>query len=233
MKHYKLIIFDLDDTLFDYKETEKYALINACESLGITFDGDLYTQYKKANNIVQEEYKILPSDNILKFRESRAVTFLSLIVNNEINPEDFIEKYLFCSTIGILIEGVQEVLENLKGISKVVATNGTNYPRQNKLENSQIAKYFDAYFSAENLGVAKPNSEFFLKIMKQYDVFKDEVLIVGDDCSTDVHGAVQLGIDCCWFNYRQKKSDIALPDNVYVIDKFNELNDIVKCGAYE
>ena len=215
MKKYKLIIFDLDDTLFDYKSTEKYAVIKACENLGIIYIGDLYSQYKKANNIVREEYHILTSKNIQQFRDSRAKKFISFISNNEISHKAFIEEYLKYSTVGILIEGVQETLGKLKGVIKVVATNGTNYPRQNKFESSQIAFLFDAYFSSENLGVEKPNPEYFLKIMQQYKVYKDEVLIVGDDYLTDVKGAVNLGIDCCWFNYRKKKENIELlPNNV-------------------
>jgi 2-haloacid dehalogenase len=228
MNKYKLIIFDLDDTLFDYARTEKFALIKTCDRLGIKFIGDLYSQYKKANNIVRGDYNILTSNNIKQFRNSRAIKFFSLINNIEINPNDFIEVYLKYSTEGILIEGVQETLENLEGVLKVVATNGTNYPRQNKFENSQIAKYFDAYYSAENLGVAKPNSEFFLKIIKQFNVSKDEILNVGDDYSTDIQGAFELGIDGCWFNYRHNKCTIVLPSSVYVIGKFKELISIVK-----
>ena len=228
MNRYNLIIFDLDDTLFDYKETEKYAIIKACEKFCIIFKGDLYSQYKKANNIIRKEYDTITWNNIQQFRDSRVKMFFSLIKTSNINPKDFVEEYLTHSTVGILIEGVQETLESLKGIIKVVATNGTNFPRQNKLENSHIAKYFDAYFSAENLGVAKPNSEFFLKIMKHFDVCNNEVLSVGDDYSIDIQGAIELGIDCCWFNYRRKKLTVALPDNVYEIKKFNQLINIIK-----
>lgn len=228
MKHYKLIIFDLDDTLFDYEETEKYAIFKSCENLGITFCGDLYATYKKANNSIRKEYGLLTSINIQQFRYARVKKFFHLINNSKINPNDFIKQYLENSTVGILIEGVQETLEKLKGVFKIVATNGSNYPRQNKLEGSAIAKYIDAYYSSETLGVAKPNSEFFLKIMKKYDVMKNKVLSVGDNYATDVQCAIELGIDGCWFNYRLKTQTFALPKNVYIIEKFNKLINIVK-----
>jgi 2-haloacid dehalogenase len=228
MKHYNLIIFDLDDTLFDYKKTEEYAIIKTCESLGINFEGDLYYQYKIANDIIRQKFNLLDYNNIQLFRYSRIKMFFSLINNINIRPKVFINEYLEYSAFGILIEGVPETLENLKGISKVVATNGTNIPRQKKLESSSIARYFDAFFSAENLGVAKPNSEFFLKIIKYLDVKKDEVLSVGDDYSNDIKCAIETGIDSCWFNYRKVKITENLSDNVYVIEKFNEIIGIVK-----
>lgn len=233
MKPYKLIIFDLDDTLFDYEETEKYAIIKACEKFCVIYEGDLYSQYKEANNIIRKEYKLLTTNNIQQFRDLRVKKFFSLINNNNINSKDFIQEYLKHSTVGILIEGVQATLEKLNGILKVVATNGTNFPRQNKLQSSYIAKYFDAYYSAENLGVAKPNSEFFLKIIKKFNVSKDDVLIVGDDYSTDIQAAIELGIDACWFNFRQKELTAKFPNNVYVIEKFNELISIVKGDKHE
>jgi HAD superfamily hydrolase (TIGR01549 family) len=233
MKRYKLIIFDLDDTLFDYEETEKYAVTKACEGFRVTYIGDLYSQYKKANNIVRGDYKTLTSDNIEQFRVSRIVEFFNLIDHHGTNPKDFIEQYLKLSTVGILIDGVQETLESLSEILKVVATNGTTYPRLNKLEGSPIAKYFHAFFSAENLGVAKSDPEYFLKIIQRYNVLKEEVLIIGDDFSTDIQSALKLGIDCCWFNYRQEKKDVELPNNVFIIDRFTEVICIAKGNAYE
>lgn len=232
MKSYKLIIFDLDDTLFDYEATEKYAVNRACETLGISYIGDLYFHYKKANNLTRDEFKTLTADNIHQFRISRALRFFDMINNVGINPQNFIERYLEFSTVGVLIKGVQETLESLAGVLKVVATNGTNYPRLNKLEGSQISKYFDAFFSAENLGLPKSNPEYFLKIIQQYEMPKEEVLIVGDDFLTDVKSAMKLGVDCCWFNHRQKEEDIEIPDNVYVIDRFEEIVYIVKGGSH-
>ena len=233
MREYKLIIFDLDDTLFDYRKTEEHAVVKACENLGVIFSGKLYSQYLKANKTARVEYKAITPNNIQKFRDSRANIFLSLINNDQINPVDFLDEYLKYSKVGVLIDGVEDTLKSLEGIVKVVATNGSNYPRQNKLENSRIAKYFDAYFSSENLGISKPAPEYFLDILKHYDVFLSNVLIVGDDYFTDVLGAINLGIDCCWFNHRNKNIDVELPANIYVITHFSEIIDMVMRGKHE
>lgn len=233
MKRYRLVIFDLDDTLFDYAETERSAVALACRSCAVAFASDLYLKYKIANENVRGEYRELTADNIRQFRLARAAKFLALINRSDISPEDFVQKYLEHSTSGILISGVRETLEALPGICKVVATNGTTYPRLNKLKNSEIAKYFDGFFSAETLGVAKSSSEYFLKIIQHYEIPKEDVLIVGDDYRLDVQCAVNAGIDCCWFNYRKEQMDRALPGTVTVIDKFGELVGLVKGGASE
>lgn len=233
MKSYKLIIFDLDDTLFDYVQTEKFAVIKACNLRGINSAEDIYSQYKMANSFAKEEFKVLSYTNIKQFRELRAVKFLSLIKCDEINPNTFILEYLKNSTVGILIDGVKETLNELTGISKVVATNGSNYPRWNKLKNSQISSLFDGFFSGENLKVEKPNPEFFKNILCKCNVAKEEALMVGDDFSTDIQGAINTGIDCCWFNYRKAKLNFELPESIIVIEKFNELLNIVNIDNYE
>lgn len=233
MKTYKLIIFDLDDTLFDYVQTEKIAVIKTCNLLGINSVEDIYAQYKKANGFAKKEYKVLSNTNIKQFRELRAIKFLSLIHWEGINPNMFIEEYLKNSTLGILIEGVKETLNKLSSISKVVATNGSNYPRLNKLKNSQISVFIDDFFSSENLKVEKPNPEFFTNILCKYNLEKEDALMVGDDFSTDILGAINSGIDCCWFNYRKVKIDFNLPESVIVIEKFNELLNIVNITNYE
>lgn len=233
MKSYKLIIFDLDDTLFDYVQTERNAVIKTCNSVGINSLEDIYSQYKKANSFAKKEFKVLSNSNIKQFRELRAINFLSLIQRNEINPNEFIEEYLKNSTVGILIEGVKETIIKLSGISKVIATNGSNYPRWDKLKNSQISVFFDDFFSSENLKVEKPNPEFFTNILCKYNVEKEQALMVGDDFSTDIQGAINSGIDCCWFNFHKVKLDFKLPESVIVIEKFNELLNFVNTDNYE
>jgi 2-haloacid dehalogenase len=230
---YKLLIFDLDDTLFDYTQTEKNAIEHTCNNIGIFYSGNLYDQYKKANNIVKCNFCVIDSKNIFEFRYNRAREFLALINYPQVNINQFIEIYLENSTVGVLIENVQNTLELLKGIKKVVATNGTNYPRLNKLMNSTIYNYFDAYYSAENLQISKPDPVFYIEIIKKHDVRKEEVLIIGDDYATDITGAILTGIDSCWFDYRKKRKGMSFPDNVHIISDFNEIIDYVMGGGHE
>jgi 2-haloacid dehalogenase len=233
MKSYRLIIFDLDDTLFDYAETERSAVMEACKSFGVALAGDLYSKYKMTNDIIRGQYPKITPDNIKRFRFARAAKFLALINRSEVAPGDFVAQYLEHSTVGILISGVQETLEALEGIPKVVATNGSNFPRRNKLESSTIAKHFRGFFSAENLGVAKSHPEFFLKIIQHCNVSKEHVLIVGDDYRLDIENAITLGVDCCWFNYRKERFDGILPETVTVIERFGDLVGLVTGGAHE
>jgi 2-haloacid dehalogenase len=233
MSKYQLVIFDLDDTLFDYEETERAAVIKTCENWGIADDGSMYSKYRRANDTARIKYPDITPRNIRQFRCARAIEFLELIGRVEITADRFVERYLEYSTVGVLICGVQETLEAMEGVTKVVATNGSNFPRRNKLENSTIANYFHGYYSAEDLGVSKSNPDYFLTIIARYDVPKERILIVGDDYRLDITAAIGIGVDCCWFNYRKEKMDITVPDTVRVIERFEDLIDIISDEPYE
>ncbi|MCT4590555.1 MAG: HAD family hydrolase [Carboxylicivirga sp.] len=228
MNKYNLIIFDLDDTLFDYQKTEQYAIKKTCNEFSISYDNNSYSLYKKANTYAKNKYQSLSPENISKFREERVKAFFSYLNVESVKINEFISGYLRHSTKGILINNIEETLKQLGGITKVVATNGSNYPRKDKLENSGIKKYFEAYFSAEDLNCEKPNPFFFKKIIDQYNISVRETLIIGDDFSKDIEGASAVGADSCWFNFKRKVVPECLPANVFVIESIQEIIKIVK-----
>lgn len=225
---YKLIIFDLDDTLFDYSQTEETAVGMACRASGIAPWTDLYPEYRRAHAMVRCQFNSLDADNIHAFRIERARTFLTLAKCRYLCPEAFVKNYLGFSTVGILIDGVAETLQELRGIRKVVATNGTNHPRREKLNTSSIAQHFDAFFSAEDLGVSKPNPRFFESIISQYGLTSRDVLIVGDDQNMDIVGAARLGVDSCWFNHRNRPTPPSVDHNVSTITRFCQLISLLR-----
>jgi 2-haloacid dehalogenase len=226
---YELVILDIDDTLFDYNQTEQYALKMACRMSGIHMPfASVYKEYKLANVMAKSRIDILVPENLTHFRHVRASIFLAFIGRGDIEAESFIAQYLKYSTTGILIDGVYETLARLSDVTKVAATNGSDFPRKDKLMKSSIACFFDGYYSSEMLGISKPNPQFFLSILEAKGFVKEHVLIVGDDFKTDIQGALNANIDSCLFSYRNAVSQLELPPRVFEISRFTELYEIVK-----
>lgn len=199
MHRYKLFIFDLDDTLFDYKATEKNAVAEACKSVGIQFTDLIYREYKRANDKAK---KFIPEyiDCLEHFRQARACYFLEMQgISLDYMPV-FIDTYMEASKKGVLISGIEETLLLLDPVRKVIGTNGTTTPRKDKLMNSSIAKYFEKFYSSELLGVSKPSREFFEKIANDNGVKVGECLYIGDNWCVDIEGAVNAGMDACFIN---------------------------------
>ena len=199
MHRYKLLIFDLDDTLFDYKATEKNAVAEACKSVGLRFTESIYKEYKRANIKAK---KSIPEyiDYLEHFRESRACYFLETYGISLDYMQIFIDTYMEASKKGVLIDGIEETLLFLPPVRKVIGTNGSTTPRIDKFINSSIAKYFEKFYSSELLGVSKPSRDFFEKIAKDNCVKVRECLYLGDNWCGDIEGAVNAGMDACFIN---------------------------------
>jgi putative hydrolase of the HAD superfamily len=94
-----------------------------------------------------------------------------------------------------LLDGVVEVARQLKelGLTVVVVGNVVFWPgKVNRvlLERAGLAKFIDAQFYADEVGVSKPKPEIFMKALSSFNVEPGEALHVGDSLFEDLVGAV-------------------------------------------
>lgn len=229
-KKYQLLIFDLDDTLFDYSQSEKNTINEICNFFNI-IDNDCYKKYKNANKIAHEKIGVINHSNINQFREERVELFLKSVNRNDINIQDFLTKYLDFSKKGCLISGVKETISQIKNRYIVVATNGTFHPRYDKLMNSEIFSYVDKFYCSEHINFSKPSKDFFDYILQDYNISNENILIIGNDFKTDLQLAINCNVDCCLFNYKKDQLNIDIINKanikVYLIEEFNRLLEII------
>ena len=126
------------------------------------------------------------------------------------------------------VKGAEQILLSQKGSYTLVAvTNGTKVAQQKKLRLSGLDKIFDAIFISEDVGVEKPNKEYFDHVFGTLGITnKDEVLLIGDSLTSDMKGGMIAGIDTCWFNPNQEPNHLNIPIT-YQIDSLDKLGQIV------
>ena len=85
----------------------------------------------------------------------------------------------------------------------------------------------DGIFLSEQLGVEKPNLDFFNKVFAQTGFTdKDRVVIVGDSLTSDILGGNNAGILTCWYN--PGKAEKAAGYKVdYEIADLHEIYDLI------
>ena len=85
----------------------------------------------------------------------------------------------------------------------------------------------DGIFLSEQLGVEKPNVEFFNRVFSQTgSTCRDQVMIVGDSLTSDILGGNNAGILTCWYNPEKA----ARPDGYrvdYEIEDLHEIYDLL------
>ena len=185
----KVIAFDADDTLWVnepyFRETED----QFCS---------LLEDYLPHHNIMQELFKT-EMDNLSLYGYGIKGFMLSMIetalrVTNNNLDQSILQKIIALGKEMLekpieLLDGVEEVLQQLQGKYKlVVATKGDLLDQERKLKKSGI----DHYFHHIEIMSDKQEADF-AKLIKHLDIRPDEFLMLGNSLKSDVLPVLAIG----------------------------------------
>ena len=229
MSNIKVILWDIDGTLLNFEEAEKYA-IRACFakfSLGECTD-DMLADY---SNITRGYWQRLERGELTKPQvlEGRFTEFFGKYGLDTGCAAAFNAQYqislgdTFC-----FHENGLETVQALQGkVKQYAVTNGTRIAQERKLRVSGLADLLDGVFISEEVGIEKPGIGFFQRVFGQIGTYAPgEVMIVGDSLTSDIQGGNNAGILCCWFNPQGKPA----PDSLridYTIGDLSQILDII------
>jgi len=201
MKH-TLFLFDLDDTLLDFKASEQLSFVRTLEALGMREGIDsLFPQYQTINIALWREFELgAVSKDFLKVERFRR-TF----AQNGLELDAAAASHLYLESLSetvVLIDGAKQVCEALSAIGEVgIITNGVEHIQTRRIASSGLKDHISFVSTSEACGHAKPDSRFFDYATKMARAFAHhETVIVGDRLDADILGANRFGIDSCWFN---------------------------------
>ncbi|KRM90801.1 HAD superfamily hydrolase [Liquorilactobacillus cacaonum DSM 21116] len=229
-KKYQTILFDIDDTLLDFKATENQALERLFSEIdGINLNEHIKEDFRIFN---QGLWKKLEQGKIS--REQLLGTRFADFFNNEFNlvvdNEKISRKYLTYLSKGHQeIEGARKLLTDLKnyGYDLYVVTNGIKRVQIPRLADSHFAQFFSQIFISEEVGFQKPNKNFFDFVFENIEGSKPQnSLIIGDSLTSDVLGGINAGIDTIWFNPKNNKNLVKYKAS-YTVNNLFEINNIL------
>ncbi len=217
------VLFDLDDTLFDFHKAEKIALTKTLVHFGIDPTEETLALYSTINaahwkrlelgEISREEVKVG------RYRE------LFKTIGVECDPVKATAYYESMLAIGhYFMPGAPELLEELYGKYRLyIVSNGTAKVQEGRIGSSGIAKYMDGIFISQILGANKPDKQFFDICFAEIPDFSlSETVIIGDSLSSDIKGGINAGITTVWFNPKEIENDSDIkPD--YTIKELSEV----------
>lgn len=241
MNKYKILIFDLDDTLIDNYQNVKYAFSRMIESENETYneenflnwyeiDRDFWKKWQDGLIELPEHLKGETGKKSKEFLDWLRAQRVLIYFDKTISLKRAIELndiYMNALTGGVIaIEGAKETLEYLqKKYRIVVATNGPKIAASEKVNKIGCLEYVDEVLSAELWGVMKPKKEFFEGIQNILNNYQnDEYLIIGDSLKSDIGLAMNCNIDSCWFN----RNNESLKAEYQPTMEIKELKELVK-----
>ena len=224
---YKLIILDLDNTIFDFTKAETVALEQTLRFFRIPITDNLKNSYYEINSKFWKDFE----NKIIEVNEIKNMRFLNFCQVNDLNVDAKKMSRLYLENLAktnFLIDGSLELLEKLSQQYLLsVITNGISFVQKARLENTKIRKYFKSIVISEDVGVSKPNPEIFDILLKNFkNIRKSSILMIGDGLSSDIAGANNAGIDSCWYNPNKITGNISIKP-VYTVSNYSEIEKIL------
>ena len=206
----ELLFIDLDDTILDFHKAEALAIAKTLQSFGLEPTEEVVSCYSRINKGYWErlERKEVTREYLLVHRFADLFAQYGLTVD-PVQCARTYEKYL--GTGHYFLPGAREAVEALSKKYKLyLASNGTSHVQAGRLESANISHFFEAIFISQEIGVNKPDKEYFDRCFARIPGFdKERAMIVGDSLSSDILGGKQAGILTCWVN---PKGKTATPD---------------------
>ena len=221
MKGKKYLLFDADNTLYDFNASEAAALRRMFSQYGI--DISLLPIYHEENLkcwfLYEHGQMTLDTLETERFRR-----FLQRI-GNDADPEEAGNSYSgFLAEEGIMLPGALELLGSLQGrYSLSIITNGIARIQHERFRRTDTEKYFDRIFISQEIGYAKPDRRFFGFVLRALSAEKEECLVIGDSLTSDIKGAADSGIDSVFISFSGKTSDEA----AYSVKSYAELSALL------
>ena len=173
----KLIMVDLDGTLFDTKEVNYHAYKEAVESYGYAIDHKYYCEYCNGRHYLDFLPQITTTDEIV---------LSEMHIKKKIAYPKFLDK-------AVINQGLVDLVKKCKGEYKIaLVTTASKQNTDDILEHFQIRSLFDLILTHEDISKSKPDPEGFLKAMDYYHSCPDECIIF-EDSDVGIEAAQRTG----------------------------------------
>jgi len=228
----RLLLVDLDDTLYDY---------TSCNQAGKT--AAWQTARDRGYDITREEFRqrYQTGRHSVKHRlETTAASHsrqLYIKSGFEHHPGDMNAADMVAMADSFwdayieemeLFDGVRDTFSELRdhGWTIAVTSNLTTRVQLQKIDALGIGDRIDLTVASEEAGVEKPHPMMFTWPMSRCGATVDGTVMAGDSITSDIDGAGALGIETVLFNQEVPDDPVAEPD--HHIKEFSDLLNVLE-----
>ncbi len=217
------IIFDFDNTLYDYDNANNNSLNCLFNTISVNHNiklDDIINIYKIINNNIKNS-----NNNNNKFNKS---IYIKILLEELNIPLKYIDEYIklyfneFDKNI-ILYEGVLDLFQFLKDnkIKIGICTNNIFKQQYDKLIKNGLIEYVDVIQTSDEIGEEKPNINIFLNIQFKLKIPFENLVYIGDNIKHDIIPSLKLNM--LPFHYINNINNIKLNNNYFQFSNYNDL----------
>lgn len=221
----KVILLDLDNTLYPYSQTHAFAFEAAmkeiCEKFSISLD-KAREAFKRAKKTVNDDLSEMGASH------NRLLYFQRLLENENLRPiTEALNIYnTYWDTFLSKLEPFENAVEVVKDLAKeykvALVSDLTAHIQYRKLEVLGIGSIFSAIVTSEETAHEKPHPYPFLLALNKLSACPQDAVMLGDSYEKDILGATRLGIKAFWKTDSGEESE-----NIKVFSSFNKLRELL------
>lgn len=193
----KRVIFDIDNTLIPWRDEYFNEIFEVAKELKIECSNDDFNKIKKAMGEYENVYYSFNKQDMINYiNEFTGINYPDEFVNKVIN------KWSNCVPENL----PEETIKALKYLSNkyemVCLTDWYKDPQIQRLEKTNILKYFKKIYVAENVK-RKPFKEAFMQAIGENS--PEECIMIGDSFARDIEGALKAGLQAIYYNPKESE----------------------------
>jgi putative hydrolase of the HAD superfamily len=196
----RVLLSDLDDTLFDHQHATRAALAALRETDPRLQQWDLES-LKVRHHALLEQFHLEVMAGRLTIDQAREARFSALVGGGEARglAEAYRESYL---ADWREVDGAAAVLTAVRaqGVRVVIVTNNIVSEQRRKLDRLGLTSLVDVLITSEEVGAQKPDPRIFLAALQAVTAEPVHAVMLGDAWPADVEGARGVGIRPVWLN---------------------------------
>jgi putative hydrolase of the HAD superfamily len=219
----KGVIFDFDNTLYDYDICNKKSLEKVFNYINTNFSIDLDTISNNYNNL----NKMVKQSNSYSTKFNKSIYFKKLleILNLKISILDIILDIYeseFLSNLK-LFDGLEYFIDLLKenNIKVIIASNNIFIQQYKKIIELKLENKVDLIITSDEIGNEKPSEHFYTYLINKIGINPENLVMIGDNISHDIEPSIKYGITS--FHFKNDNSEVKIKDKYFEFGSFNQL----------
>jgi len=233
----KALLVDLDDTLLDYTGGVEECWLEACAALAAPAGVDparLVAAIARTRRWFWSDPERHRRERVDMAGAWRKITARAL---THIGPPDGALAAAIAQDFAArrwermeLFPGVREALDRLRqrGVALALVTNGDRSHQRRKVEQYDLARFFDVILIEGEFGVGKPDESVYRHVLESLDARPSDAWMIGDNLEWDVAAPQRLGLRGVWVDAHARGVPPTAPTRPdLIIRTFVEILDVV------
>jgi len=197
------VIYDCDGVLFDSLEANRWFYSYFCRALGRNPLTEQELQYAHTHTAREGIHHL--------FQNAPEMERQALEMFSRMDPEESAARLKPEPHLLPALKALKE-----RGILRAISTSRTTN-MEHILRKFALEPFFDLVVTSRDVQNPKPHPESVEKILRAFDLKKEEVLLVGDS-ETDRETAVAAGIKFVAYKNQEIPADARLQDHLEILD---------------